>query len=107
MRIRKGDNVIVLTGSDKNKTGRVLFVDKKKSTVTVEGVNMRKKHQRPTQTNRQGGIISIEGPIHVSNVALHESIEGKDRPTRLSTKVIEEGGRRKRVRVSRRTGEEV
>ena len=66
--ICKGDIVQILAGNDRKKTGRVIALDTKKMRVTVEGVNIRKKHARPTQENSKGGIISLEMPIHYSNV---------------------------------------
>jgi large subunit ribosomal protein L24 len=105
MQIRKGDTVYVRTGSDKGKTGRVLFVNSKDKTVVVEGVNMRKKHQKPTQKTPKGGVISIEGPIHLSNVALYNSSLGG--PTRVSMKTISDGGKTTRVRICKKTGEEI
>ncbi len=105
MRIKKGDTVYVRTGQYKGKTGKVLHVDEKKHRVVVEGINMHKKHQRPTQKNQQGGILTLEGSIHISNVALYSSsLSG---PTKISTKVITEGDKKRRVRVCRRTGEEI
>ncbi len=70
LQIKKGDMVKVIAGNDKQKTGRVLEVDSTKMRVLVEGINIRKKHSRPTQTNPNGGIISKEMPIHYSNVML-------------------------------------
>ena len=71
MKIRKGDTVIMLAGNDKGKTGRVLRVDAQKKRVLVEGVNLIKRHARPTQRNPKGGIVEREGSVHVSNVALY------------------------------------
>ncbi len=105
MRLKKGDTVYVRSGSDRGKTGRVLFVDNKKSTILVEGVNMKKKHQKPTQKSPKGGIITIEAPVHLSNVAVYSSSLGG--PTKISKRVIEEGGRRKTVRICRKTGEQI
>ncbi len=105
MKIKKGDTVYVRTGQNKGKTGKVLFVNTKKQMVLVEGVNMRKRHQRPTQKNPQGGVISIEAPVHVSNVALYSStLNG---PTKISHTVINEGGRTVKVRVDRKSGEQI
>jgi large subunit ribosomal protein L24 len=100
-RIRKGDQVMVISGKDRGKTGTVLAVMPKKERVTVEGLNMIKRHQRPTQTaggQRGGGVIEREGPIHVSNVMLVDPKDGK--PTRIGIE-IEDG---KRLRVSKRSG---
>jgi large subunit ribosomal protein L24 len=69
-RIKKGDMVEVISGSDRGKTGRVLRVFPEKGRVVVEGVNMIKRHTRPTQRNPKGGILQKEAPIHVSNVRL-------------------------------------
>ncbi len=105
MRIKKSDTVYIRTGEFKGRTGKVLHVNEDKKQVVVEGINMKKKHQRPTQKNPKGGILTIEGPIHISNVALYSStLSG---PTRLSTKVLNEDGRKRRVRVCRKTGEEI
>ena len=97
MKIKKGDKVIVLSGDDKGKTGEVLKAMPKESKVVVQGVNLVKRHTKPSQTT-PGGIISKEAAIHVSNVALVTS-EGK--PTRVGFKT--ENGRK--VRVARKTGE--
>ena len=98
-KIRKGDRVTVITGRDKGKTGDVLRVLRKENRVLVQGVNMVKRHQGPTQMNA-GGIVDKEAPLHISNVAL---IDPKsDRPTRVGYR-IEEAGRK--VRVARRSGE--
>ncbi len=105
MRIKKGDTVYVLSGANRGKTGRVLNVGHKSQKVLVEGVNMRKKHQRPTQKNPKGGIITIEAPVHASNLALYSSSLGG--PTRVSMRVIEEGGKKRKVRICRKTGEQV
>ena len=99
LKIRRDDEVIVIGGKDRGKTGRVLRVDPKKSRVYVEGLNIIKRHQRPTQVpNAQraetvGGVIEKEGPIHVSNVML---IDPKDKkPTRVG--IAREDGQRMRV----------
>jgi large subunit ribosomal protein L24 len=102
MRIRRDDEVTVIAGRDKGRTGRVLRVDTARQRVYVEGVNIRKRHQRPRPgTTDPGGIIESEGPIHVSNVALLDPAD--NRPTRVG--VQEQDG--KRVRVSRRSGERI
>ena len=107
MRIRTGDEVVVISGKDRGKTGRVLRVDPRKERVFVEGLNIIKRHQRPSQlpgadaTAAAGGVIESEGPIHVSNVML---VDPKDKkPTRVG--VSREGGVRKRV--AKRSGAEV
>lgn len=68
MKVKVGDNVKVLTGKDKGKEGKVLFTLKKKERVVVEGVNIVKKHMKPSRMNETGGIVEVENPIHVSNV---------------------------------------
>ena len=99
MKIKKGDNVVVITGRDKGKSGAVLRVLPKESRVLVQGVNMVKRHTRPS-AGQQGGIVEKELSIHVSNVALVDPKTSK--PTRVGFKVVE-GGRK--VRVARRSGE--
>ncbi len=98
-KIKKGDKVVVLAGRDKGRTGEVVKVMPKESRVLVQGVNMVKRHTRPTQVN-PGGIVDKEGPIHVSNVAV---IDPKtDKPARVGFRVLENGTK---VRVSRASGE--
>ena len=99
-RIKRGDEVIVVAGRDIGTRGKVLFVDTKNHRVKVEKVNMVKKHVRPSQKNPQGGIIDIEGAIHVSNVRLWDS--KAQAPTRVGIRELEDG---KKVRVSKRSGE--
>ena len=98
-KIKKGDKVVAITGKDKGKTGEVLRVLRKEERVLVQGLNMVKRHQRPTQTS-PGGIMEKEASVHISNVALIDPKSSE--PTRVGTKVIE-GGRK--VRVARRSGE--
>ena len=98
--VRKGDTVVVVAGKERGKKGKVLRVIPEKSRVVVERINMIKKHQRPTQKVRQGGIIEREGSIHLSNVMLVDP--GSDRPTRVGMKELSDG---KKVRVARRSGE--
>ena len=98
MKIKKGDQVIVITGRDKGKTGEVIKSMPKENKVIVQGINLVKRHTKPTQESA-GGIISKEAPIHVSNVALIDPKDGK--ATRVGFKV-EDG---KKVRVSKRSGE--
>ena len=103
MRIRSDDEVMVISGKDKGKTGKVLRVDTVKQRVFVEGLNIIKRHQRPSalNPNAQAGVIEREASIHISNVAL---VDPKDhKPTRVG--VTREGGVRKRV--SRRSGTEL
>ena len=105
MRIRKGDTVYVRSGQYKGKTGKVLHVDNDKQTAVIEGINMKKRHQKPSQKNPKGGIITIEAPIHLSNVALYSPSLGG--PTKISKAVITEGGKPTKVRVCRKTGEQI
>ena len=97
MKIKKGDNVIVIAGKNKDKEGKVLSVNAEKQTVTVEGVNKVKKHQKANQGNPQGGIIEMEAPIALSNVMLCKN--GK--PVHVGFE-IRDG---KKVRVDKKTGE--
>jgi large subunit ribosomal protein L24 len=99
LKIKKGDNVVVLTGRDKGKTGTVMKVLPKESRVVVQGVNVVKRHTRPA-AGQQGGIVEKESTIHVSNVSLVDPKTSK--PTRVGFKTLE-GGRK--VRVARRSGE--
>lgn len=99
MFVKKGDKVKVITGKDKNKEGIVLEAFPKKDKVVVEGVNVMKKHQKPSQTAPQGGIVEIEAPIHVSNVMVIDPSNGE--ATRVGYKVVDG----KKVRVSKKTGE--
>ena len=92
-RLRKGDRVVILAGSDKGKTGRLLAVDPKHERVLVEGVNMKWKHVRKSQQNPQGGRTQREYPVHVSNVAFWDEQSGKG--VRLGASL--EGGRKRRV----------
>ena len=99
MKIKKGDQVIVITGRDKGKTGEVTKAIQKESKVLVSGINLVKRHTKPTQENA-GGIISKEAPIHVSNVALIDPKSGK--ATRVGIKVEKDGSK---VRVAKKSGE--
>ncbi|MBU0983916.1 MAG: 50S ribosomal protein L24 [candidate division Zixibacteria bacterium] len=107
MSIKKGDNVYVRSGDDKGKTGRVLWVNTKKKTILVEGVNMQKKHQKPSQKSPKGGILSVEAPVHLSNVALFVQTDAGPTPTRVRTRTIDEGGKKVKARIASRTGEEI
>ena len=98
--VRKGDTVIVVAGKERGKKGKVLRVIPEKGRVVVERINMIKKHQKPTQKIRQGGIIEREGSIHLSNVMLVDP--NSDKPTRVGMKALSDG---KKVRVARRSGE--
>lgn len=101
MKIKKGDSVVVLTGKDKGKTGEVLKAMPEKSRVIVQGVNVVKKHQKPTQF-AAGGIVEKELSIHVSNVAVADPKDGK--ATRVGYNTLKSG---KKVRIARRSGETI
>lgn len=100
MKIRKGDTVKVITGKYKGKTSRVIKAMPKSNKIIVEGVNLAKKHTRPTQENPQGGINEIELPIHVSNVQL---LAGNS-TSKVGYKYLDDG---KKVRFLKKTGEVV
>jgi large subunit ribosomal protein L24 len=99
-RIRKGDKVVVITGRDKGRTGEVIEMRPRERRVLVRGVNMVKRHQRQTAT-QEGGIISKEAPLHVSNIALADPKDGK--PTRVGFKTVGD----KKVRFAKRSGVEI
>jgi large subunit ribosomal protein L24 len=99
LKIKKGDKVVVITGRDKGKVGEVKKVMPTENRVIVDGVNMIKRHTRPSAGN-PGGIVEKEASIHVSNVAY---VDPKtDKPTRIGYKTLEDG---RKVRVARRSGE--
>ena len=100
-KIRKGDKVVVLTGRDKGRTGEVIQVMPTESRALVRGVNIVKRHQRQSQT-QEGGIISKEAPIHLSNLAVADPKDNK--PTRVGFKVLADG---KKVRVAKKSGETI
>ena len=100
-KIRKGDRVIVLSGRDKGKKGEVFQVMPKDGRALVRGVNTVRRHQRQSAT-QEGGIISKEAPIHLSNLALEAPSDGK--PTRVGFKILADG---RKVRISKRSGEEI
>ena len=97
-KIKKGDKVVVLAGRDKGRTGEVMEVIPTESRARVQGINMVKRHTKQSQTE-QGGIISKEAPIHLSNLAVADPKDGK--PTRVGFKV--EGG--SKVRIAKKSGE--
>ncbi len=101
-RIRKDDMVIVLAGKDKGASGRVLKVMPKEERVVVEGVNLVKRHTKPDIAHPQGGVISKEAPLHLSNVALRDPKTGM--PTRVGFKVNDKG---RKVRVAKGSGVEI
>lgn len=95
-RIMKGDRVKVIRGNHRDSEGTVLRVLRDSDRVVVEGVNMRKRHERPTQSNPEGGIITSEAPIHVSNVMLIDPASGEPSRTRMQ---IESDGMKERIAV--------
>jgi large subunit ribosomal protein L24 len=98
-RIRKGDKVVVLSGRDKGRSGEVISVQPRDERALVRGVNMVKRHQKQT-AQQEGGIISKEMSIHLSNIALADPKDGK--PTRVGFKVLDDG---RKVRFAKRSGE--
>ena len=107
IRIRKGDTVQVIAGKDKGATGKVLVVMRREERVLVEGVNRVKRHTKVQSTTRgaqEGGIVTQEAPVHISNVMLVVDGDGGKVPTRIGMRVDDDGNK---VRVSRRTGEDI
>ena len=102
LHIKKGDTVIVLSGEDKGKTGKVLKVLVEKQRAIVEGVNIVTKSSKPSAKNPQGGFVKVEAPIHISNLSLIDPKSGK--PTRIAIKVNADG---KKVRIAKKSGEEI
>jgi large subunit ribosomal protein L24 len=102
LHIKKGDQVMVITGESKGQKGRVLEVDREKSRALVEGINMVSKHTKPNTKAPQGGIIKKEAPINVTNLMLIDPTSGK--PTRVGKKL---NGKDKLVRYSKKSGEEI
>jgi large subunit ribosomal protein L24 len=103
-KIKKGDLVIVIAGRDKGRTGEVIEMRRADGRALVRGVNIVKRHQRQS-ASQEGGIISKEAPIHLSNIALADPKGGK--PTRVGFKFVGEGENRKKVRVAKRSGVEI
>ncbi|MBX6352452.1 MAG: 50S ribosomal protein L24 [Thermoflavifilum sp.] len=100
MRIKTGDQVVVIAGKDKSKKGRVLKVLPKENRVVVEGVNIVKRHTKPSPAHPEGGILEREAPIHASNVMLVDPKTGE--PTRVGYKFLEDGTK---VRYAKKSGE--
>jgi len=100
-KIKKGDKVVVLAGRDKGKSGEVIEVRPSEHRALVRGVNMVRRHQRQS-ASQEGGIISKEGPIDLSNIAVEDPKDGK--PTRVGFKVLNDG---KKVRIAKRSGEQI
>jgi len=103
-KIKKGDTVVMIAGRDKGRSGEVIEMRREDGRVLVRGINMVKRHQRQT-AQQEGGIISKEAPIHLSNVALADPKDGK--PTRVGFKFVGKGDDRKKVRFAKRSGVEI
>jgi large subunit ribosomal protein L24 len=103
-KIRKGDKVIVLTGRDKGRTGEVIEVRPDHDRALVRGVNLVKRHQKQT-AQQEGGIISKEATVHLSNLALADPKDGK--ATRVGFKFVGEGDNRRKLRIAKRSGVEI
>jgi large subunit ribosomal protein L24 len=103
-KIRKGDKVVVLAGRDKGRSGEVIEVRPATGFALVRGVNIVKRHQRQT-AQQEGGIISKEGPVHLSNLAIADPKDGK--ATRVGFKIIGEGDAARKVRIAKRSGVEI
>jgi len=102
LKIKKGDQVMVITGESKGQKGRVLELNREKERVLVEGVNMVSKHTKPNAKSPQGGILKKEAPVHISNLMVIDPASGK--PTRVGKKLSEKN---KLVRYSKKSGEEI
>lgn len=102
LHIKKGDTVYVLAGEDKGRKGRVLSVDADKNRAVVEGINIVSKSTKPSAKHPQGGIIKMEAPINISNLALLDPKSGK--PTRVGIRIGENG---EKVRYAKKSGEEI
>ena len=107
MNIKKGDNVYIISGNSKGKVAKVLHVFPERNRLSVEGVNMRKRHSRPTQRNPKGGILTKEGTIHRSNVKIY--CGSCSSPTRIGFKLVESKGAKStaKTRVCRLCGAEL
>lgn len=108
IRLKKGDTVMVRIGKDKGKTGKVVAVHPRENKVTVEGINIVKKHQKPNRAYPQGGIIEMTKPIWVSKVGIVDTTE-KDgqKPSRIGYKLGEKDGKATKVRVFKTSGKEI
>lgn len=103
LHVKREDEVLVLAGNDKGKRGRVLIVYPKVEKALVEGINMRTRHEKPTQENPQGGRLTREAPVHISNLMIIDPTT--DEPTRIGRKRIEEEGGGRWVRYAKSSGE--
>ena len=103
-RIKKGDTVVVIAGRDKGRSGEVIEMRRADGRALVRGVNIVKRHQKQS-AQQEGGIVSKEAPIHLSNIALADPKDGK--PTKVGFKYVGKGDDRKKVRVAKRSGVEI
>lgn len=103
LHVKREDEVLVLAGNDKGKRGRVLIVYPKVDKALVEGINMRTHHEKPTQENPQGGRLTREAPVHISNLMVIDPTT--DEPTRIGRKRVEEEGGGRWVRYAKSSGE--
>ncbi|EEU20649.1 50S ribosomal protein L24 [Lactobacillus mulieris] len=101
MFVKTGDKVKVIAGKEKGKEGTVIRVDRKNDRVVVKGLNMIKKHEKPSQTNQNGGVVEKEGSIHVSNVMLIDPESGK--PTRIGHEIVDGN----KVRIAKVSGKAI
>jgi len=101
MKIKKGDNIIVITGKDKGKKGKVIKALPSENRVVVEGVNIKKRHMRPKKSGQKGQIVEMAASIHVSNIQIIEPKTGI--PTRVGIKIVNG----KKVRIGKKTGVEL
>jgi large subunit ribosomal protein L24 len=93
MKIRRGDRVMVIRGNHRGQEGTVLRVEPEKNRVVIEGINRRKRHMKPSQTNPEGGIVEFEAPVHVSNVMLVDPSTGE--PSRVRSVAASDGSRQR------------
>jgi large subunit ribosomal protein L24 len=100
MKLKKGDTIKVISGNDRGKVGKILKVFPETNRIIIEGVNLIKRHTRPTQKNRKGGIVEKEGPINVSNVIFFDT--RSNTVARLGHRILADG---KKVRINKKTGE--
>lgn len=104
LKIKKTDVVKVISGNDKGKVGRVLAVYPDKMRILVEQVNIRAKHEKPSQNNQKGGIVHKEMPVHYSNVML---LDSDKKTTRVGIRVKQNGAKEERVRFARTNGKDI
>ena len=102
MNFKKGDKVNVIAGKDKGKSGKILHVLRNENKVVVEGINIVKKHQKPTAANQTGGIVEKEHPIHISNIMMADPKTGKS--TRIGHEIDKNG---KKIRISKKSNEKI